>query len=103
MRAGLKAGKAPGPEGSIAKLSGSELGKRVADMAMSLLAESGQVWTDADEDSFHWAQTLLGSPGGAIAGGTPEIMRNILGERSLGLPKEPQVDRDIPFKDTKTN
>lgn len=103
MRAGLKAGKAPGPEGSIAKLSGSELGKRVADMAMSLLAESGQAWTEGEDDSLHWAQTLLGSPGGAIAGGTPEIMRNILGERSLGLPKEPQVDRDIPFKDTKTN
>ncbi|MDO8730974.1 MAG: acyl-CoA dehydrogenase family protein [Actinomycetota bacterium] len=103
MRAGMKAGKAPGPEGSIAKLSGSELGKRSADMAMTLLAESGQAWTDGDEIAARWAGSLLGSPGGAIAGGTPEIMRNILGERSLGLPKEPQVDRDMPFKDVKTN
>ena len=103
MRAGMKAGKAPGPEGSIAKLSGSELGKRAADMAMSLLAESGQAWTDDDEDSARAASILLGSPGGAIAGGTPEIMRNILGERSLSLPKEPQVDRDMPFKEVKNN
>ncbi len=103
MRAGMKAGKAPGPEGSIAKLSGSELGKRSADMAMSLLAETGQAWTDDDEVAAHAASTLLASPGSAIAGGTPEIMRNILGERSLGLPKEPQVDRDMPFKDVKTN
>ena len=103
MRAGMKAGKAPGPEGSIAKLSGSELGKRSADMSMTLLAEAGQAWADDDETAARAAGILLGSPGGAIAGGTPEIMRNILGERSLGLPKEPQVDRDMPFKDVKTN
>ena len=103
MRAGMKAGKAPGPEGSIAKLSGSELGKRSADMAMNLLAEAGQAWTDEDEVAARAATTLLASPGGAIAGGTPEIMRNILGERSLGLPKEPQVDRDMPFKEVKNN
>ena len=103
MRAGMKAGKAPGPEGSIAKLSGSELGKRSADMAMSLLAEAGQAWGDDDEAAMRAATTVLASPGGAIAGGTPEIMRNILGERSLGLPKEPQVDRDMPFKEVKNN
>ena len=103
MRASLKSGKAPGPEGSIAKLAGSELGSRVADMAMDLLAESGQAWTSDDEESMRWATNVLASPGGAIAGGTPEIMRNILGERSLGLPKEPQLDRDMPFKEIRTN
>ena len=103
MRASLKSGNAPGPEGSIAKLAGSELGKQVADMAMTLLAESGQAWTKDDEESMRWATNVLASPGSAIAGGTPEIMRNILGERSLGLPKEPQLDRDMPFKDIKAN
>ena len=103
MRASLKSGNAPGPEGSIAKLAGSELGSRVADMAMDLLAESGQAWNNDDEESLRWATNVLASPGGAIAGGTPEIMRNILGERSLGLPKEPQLDRDMPFKEIRTN
>jgi hypothetical protein len=44
---------------------------------------------------------LLGSRSGTIAGGTDEVMLNIIGERVLGLPKDPQVDRDIPFREIK--
>jgi hypothetical protein len=46
-----------------------------------------------------WAQTLLFVPSLSIAGGTDEVLRNIVGERVLGLPKEPQVDRDVPFRE----
>jgi alkylation response protein AidB-like acyl-CoA dehydrogenase len=103
LRADVRAGRAPGPEGSIAKLAGTQLGRRVADVAMEILGGAGQSWPADDPESARWATTLLQVPGNSIAGGTPEIMKNILGERVLGLPKEPQVDRDIPFRDVRVS
>ena len=48
---------------------------------------------------MQWGEHLLGAPGYRIAGGSDEIQRNIIGERVLGLPGEPRVDRDRPWKD----
>jgi alkylation response protein AidB-like acyl-CoA dehydrogenase len=98
-RAAVKAGKAPGPEGSIAKLAGALLARRTSDLGIAIAGAGGQAWEDPRES--RWALSVLSAPASRIAGGTDEVQRNIIGERVLGLPKEPQIDRDIPFKELK--
>ena len=98
-RAAVTAGKAPGPEGSIAKLAGALLARRTSDLGIAIAGAGGQAWEDKRDS--RWAVAVLSAPASRIAGGTDEVQRNIIGERVLGLPKEPQVDRDIPFKELK--
>jgi len=96
-RAAVTAGTAPGPEGSIAKLAGALLARRTSDLGIAIAGAGGQAWEDPRE--ARWALSVLSAPAARIAGGTDEVQRNIIGERVLGLPKEPQVDRDIPFRE----
>jgi alkylation response protein AidB-like acyl-CoA dehydrogenase len=96
----IKAGQLPGPEMSIAKLAGTlnmlRLGKFVSKvLGPKLVADSGEWGT------YAWSQLILGTPGGRIAGGSDEVMRNIVGERVLGLQKEPGIDSTSPFRDLK--
>jgi alkylation response protein AidB-like acyl-CoA dehydrogenase len=98
-RAAVTAGKAPGPEGSIAKLAGALLTRRTSDLGIAIAGAGGQAWEDKRES--RWALGVLSAPASRIAGGTDEVQRNIIGERVLGLPKEPQVDRDLPFRELK--
>ena len=58
-----------------------------------ILADSGEWGT------YAWSKLLLGIPGMRVAGGTDEVMRNILAERVLGLPKDPGIDSTTPFRD----
>lgn len=81
----------PGPEGSIAKLLYGELVDRSTSLGMSLLGPFGLETGGTGIDPYgYWQSQFLGAPSVHIAGGTDEILRNIIGERLLGLPREPR-------------
>jgi alkylation response protein AidB-like acyl-CoA dehydrogenase len=96
-----RAGQRAGPESSVSKLLNSDHMQRVQNLAVDLEGESGLAWSADDRWRTGNAWSLLWVRSRTIAGGTSEIQRNILGERVLGLPKEPQVDRDIPWSETR--
>ncbi|WP_419919566.1 acyl-CoA dehydrogenase family protein [Candidatus Poriferisocius sp.] len=98
IRQAAEAGRAPGPEGSIAKLNAALIGRRAADVAMELVGPSSQAWEAAGDDGDQWAGAVIGAPAMAIAGGTNEVQRNIIGERVLGLPKEPDPYKGQPWE-----
>jgi alkylation response protein AidB-like acyl-CoA dehydrogenase len=99
-RAEMKSGRAPGPGGSLGKLHSA----RIARMMRQLISDVQGPAVVAHEKGDHmenWSRNLLASFAANIAGGTDEIQKNIIGDRVLGLPREPAVDRDVAFKDLK--
>jgi alkylation response protein AidB-like acyl-CoA dehydrogenase len=88
----LAAKREPGPEASVSKLFWSEYHKRFGEIAMSVVGADAMVSGDAAEGEYQlgrWPTTFVMSRAGTIFSGTSEIQRNIIGERALGLPKEP--------------
>jgi len=94
----VKAGIQPGARGSVAKLLLAELTLYGADVAGEILGPDAVAYGDGEGGI---ASALSFAPGMALGGGTNEIMRNIIGDRVLGLPREPQVDRTVPFRELK--
>jgi hypothetical protein len=88
----LKAGQTPGPEGSLGKLMWTANMTRVSD-AISAILGARLVADSGEWGTYAWGEHVLGAPGYKIAGGSDEIQRNIIGERVLGLPPEPRVDK----------
>jgi alkylation response protein AidB-like acyl-CoA dehydrogenase len=88
------AGRPIGARGSVAKLAGAQQQLWASDVAQEILGED-VVLGGADVERV--AMAILSGPGRATAGGTCEIQRNIIGERVLGLAKDPGVQRDVPF------
>ncbi len=92
-------GLPPGPSVSIAKLAAAWNLKRNGELALSIEAADGML-TGADAPAGGaWQLSFLGAPAIRIAGGSDEIQRNVIGERVLGLPAEPRVDKTLPFRD----
>ena len=96
----------PGPEESVGKLAATELAKRVNELCIDLLGPEGLLYSTYEmtrPDSIGLAapddngRAFLRSRANTIEGGTSEIMRNILGERVLGLPGDVRADKDLPW------
>ena len=98
-RAEMKAGKAPGPGGSLGKLYGSIIARRFREIAQNIAGPASVAWDGADTAEEQLNITMLNSLQSGIAGGTDEIQRNIIGDRVLGLPRDISVDTNVPFKD----
>ncbi|MGH9094619.1 MAG: acyl-CoA dehydrogenase family protein [Acidimicrobiales bacterium] len=97
----------PGPEGSTAKLHYAELNKRIYELCVDLLGAEGMLYDSYEMRRPDGAggfglgpqRQFLRSRANSIEGGTSEIMRNILGERVLGLPGEPRADKGRPWSE----
>ncbi|HEY3144328.1 MAG TPA: acyl-CoA dehydrogenase family protein [Acidimicrobiales bacterium] len=88
----------PGPELSTLKLAGVQYLMDLADFVSRVLGP--RLTADTGEwGTYAWGQLVCGVPGGRLGGGSDEVLRNIVGERVLGLPKDPGIDPTTPFKD----
>ena len=98
----IKQGQLPGPELSTAKLALTNNQTLAADLIATVLGP--RITANTGEwGTFAWTQFVLGVPGMRVAGGTDEVMKNIVAERVLGLPKDPGVDSKTPFRELRTN
>ncbi|MFO1135682.1 MAG: acyl-CoA dehydrogenase family protein [Rhodoblastus sp.] len=98
----LSRGERPGPENSIGKLVAAPMMQDIAMYALELQGQMGAVARDDASPAGKLYQMLYGAIGMRIAGGTDEVMRNIIAERVLGLPGDIRVDKDAPFNQIPT-
>jgi acyl-CoA dehydrogenase len=98
----MSRGQTPGPESSINKLVTAAKGQDIAAYGMDLLGMAGSMTGKTVPLAGMFEEAFMSSPSLRIAGGTDEILRNIIAERVLGLPGDIRVDKDVAFKDVPT-
>jgi alkylation response protein AidB-like acyl-CoA dehydrogenase len=99
----ISQGRPPGPEASMGKLVGAVLQQEAASFAMELAGAGGALLDEkATPAAAAWQERYLAIPGLRIAGGTDEVLRNIIAERVLGLPSDARADKGIAFRDIPT-
>jgi len=99
----LSRGQTPGPESSIGKVISAVQMQELANTAIEMLDQYGIINDPALSPlKGGFQSSVLFAPGLRIAGGTDEILKNIIAERVLGLPGDIRVDKDVPFKDMPT-
>ena len=94
----LSKGDTPGPEASITKIVSANKLQDIGNLGMDSMDMAGMLKSD-DQDIKSFQNAWLGAPGLRIAGGTDEILRNIIAERVLGLPQDPRADKGLAYKD----
>ncbi|MBA2625377.1 MAG: acyl-CoA dehydrogenase family protein [Acidimicrobiia bacterium] len=98
-KASKAAGRGPGPEANTAKLAMSRITRLCRDLGLDLIGAKGMLAGGDAPMGGALQEMAMFAPAVSIYGGSDEVQRNIIGERVLGLPKEPSDDRTTPFKD----
>lgn len=98
----MSRGEQPGPENSITKLVVGTMMQEIAMFGLNLQGAAGMVSDPSQMDGAQFQAMLLRAPAVRIAGGTDEILRNIIAERVLGLPSDIRIDKNMPFNQIPT-
>lgn len=98
-RSGAAGGKLTGADGSIAKLTTARICQQSRDLSYRIVGPHGTLAGRSSPLGGDLQSVNLASPGNRLGGGTDEIQLNVLGEKALGLPREPSTDKDVPYRD----
>ena len=98
LEANRRAGRSSGGEASILKLAMARLVQGAAEAAVDIAGPHAVAWESSTPRGSQWCMQLLNARSASIGGGTNEVVQNVIAERVLGLPREVEVDADVPFR-----